>query len=96
MAGAVLLSLPMVPGILDGGIASSTALTRFLGALLLCWVGGAVVTGVIDRYADSARRQEIARTLTPGRQGTESTSIVDPIAPPDLPGGDHTAGDPPG
>jgi len=63
LAGAVVLCLPMVPGILHGAVGITTALVRFLIALVVCWVGGAVLTSLLDRYSEESRRAEIARAI---------------------------------
>jgi hypothetical protein len=63
VAGAVLVCSPMLPGVLDGAVATTTALERFLGALLVCWIAGALITSVLDRYADSADRRQLEREL---------------------------------
>jgi len=70
VAGAVLLCLPMVPGVLSGGIGAMTALTRFLIALLLCWIGGAVLTAVLSRYSEESRRAEIAKAIDAAQRAT--------------------------
>ncbi len=63
VAGAVLVCSPMLPGVLDGAVGTATALERFLGALLVCWVAGALITSVLDRYADSVDRRQLEREL---------------------------------
>jgi len=68
VAVAILLSLPMAPGILDGAISGTTALLRFLVALLLCWAGAALVGSVVRRYNEQARRAEVIRMLESARQ----------------------------
>jgi predicted lipid-binding transport protein (Tim44 family) len=57
LAAAVLISSPMIPGVLSGSISTETALIRFLIALLFCWAGGALVSKVIRDYAASKERQ---------------------------------------
>ncbi|MHB1503218.1 MAG: hypothetical protein ACYCS4_03895 [Acidimicrobiales bacterium] len=44
------MSAPMVPGILSGAIGVTTALERYLIALVGCWVGGAIISGILTRY----------------------------------------------
>lgn len=68
VAVAILLSLPMAPDILDGAIAPTTALLRFLLALLLCWAGAAVVGTVLRRYSAESRRTELARMVEEARR----------------------------
>lgn len=63
VAAAVVVSLPMAPGILSGGIAPTSALIRFLVALIVCWVGGALVTSVFTRYTHAAQRAEVMRAV---------------------------------
>lgn len=78
---AVLLSTPMIPGILNGDIGASNALLRFLGALLLCWAAGWVLSVVVDRYAESARRAEILSTLESAIQQRDQASRTDGTTP---------------
>lgn len=68
VAIAILLSLPMAPGILDGAIAPTAALVRFLIALLLCWAGGALVGNVLRRYTEESRRAEVIRMVEEARR----------------------------
>lgn len=63
LAGAAVVSLPMVPGILSGSIGASTAALRFLIALVACWVLGAVLSWVVSTYSAQARRAEIMRLI---------------------------------
>jgi len=72
LAGAVLVSAPMVPGILDGGISPTAALVRFLGALVVSWAAGLLLVRVLGRYSEEVRRTEIIRAISESR-------------PPDLP-----------
>jgi hypothetical protein len=58
MAAAVAVCAPMVPGILNGSITTLTALVRFLGAIIVCWMLAAIVQAVLDRYEDAAFRRE--------------------------------------
>ena len=58
LAAAVVVCLPMVPDVLSGGISTTAALVRFLGAILVCWILASVVQAVLDRYADAATRRE--------------------------------------
>jgi len=88
LAAAVLVSSPMIPGLLDGGIAVSTVLLRFLGALVLCWVGGWALTLVIERYAESARRAEIVSTIEAAIQQRANANAA--------PSGDPSIGPPHG
>ncbi|MHB1486049.1 MAG: hypothetical protein ACYCS7_14075 [Acidimicrobiales bacterium] len=63
LVGAVVLSIPMMPGIISGAVSPFTALIRFLGAILLCWVAAWTVGHVLDRYYETARRAEIIASL---------------------------------
>ncbi len=78
LAAAVALCLPMVPGILNGGIGAMTALVRFLIALLACWVAGALLSKVLTRYNEESRRAEIVRTIEAAqRSAAESAADAD-------------------
>lgn len=68
LAGAVLVSLPMVPDILHGDISPAAALVRFIGAILVCWVAGAVLSNVFGRYGEQARRAEIEAMIEEARR----------------------------
>ena len=68
VAIAILLSLPMAPGIIDGAIPPTDALLRFLVALLLVWGGAALVGNVMSRYSEQARRTEMVRLVERGQQ----------------------------
>lgn len=70
VAVAILLSLPMAPGIVDGSIPAASALLRFLVALLLVWGGTAVVATLLQRYAEQNRRAQLARMIEDARQRT--------------------------
>jgi Flp pilus assembly pilin Flp len=70
VAIAILLSLPMAPGVLDGAISAETALLRFLVALLLCWGSSALVGGVLRRYSEQSRRAHVLRIIEEARQRT--------------------------
>lgn len=63
LAGAVLLCLPMVPGILQGNVSPTTAILRLTGAIIICWVAGAILSRVLTRYGEESRRAEITRML---------------------------------
>jgi hypothetical protein len=68
VAGAVGICLPMVPGVLDGNVTAVTAGTRFLVAIVICWVAGSLLTGVIDRYSREARRSQAIKMLAAARR----------------------------
>ncbi|MGC8463043.1 MAG: hypothetical protein ACP5P9_05165 [Acidimicrobiales bacterium] len=99
VAGAVLVCSPMLPGVLDGAVSTTTALERFLGALVVCWVAGALITSVLDRYADSVDRRQLERELArrtgvpPGHPVAGGpTSASGPSASPDNPTSASSAG----
>jgi len=67
LAGSVAICLPMVPGILSGNVTVIAAGTRFLIAIVICWVGGSLLTSVIDRYSAEARRTQAIKMLAAAR-----------------------------
>jgi hypothetical protein len=81
LAAAVVVCLPMVPGVLSGGIDTTTALVRFLGAILVCWVLAAIVQSVIDRYADAAARREYEVQMARVRAQNRTQIPPDPERP---------------
>jgi hypothetical protein len=72
LAAAVAVCLPMVPGILNGAISPMAALIRLLVALLICWAGGAVLTTMLTRYSEQARRAQILRMIERAREQVSS------------------------
>jgi len=70
LAGAVAICLPMVPGILSGNVTVISAGTRFLVAIIICWVGGALLTSVVDRYTAEARRNQALKMLAAARRNS--------------------------
>ncbi len=68
LAGAVAICLPMVPGVLDGNVTAVTAGTRFLVAIVVCWIAGSLLTGIIDRYSREARRTQALKMLAAARR----------------------------
>jgi hypothetical protein len=83
LAGALALCLPMVPGVLNGNISTISAGTRFLIAIVVCWVAGSMLTGLVDRYSREARRLQALRMLAaahqnpPRREGNEPSPAAD-------------------
>ncbi len=71
VVAAIVVSSPMAPGIIDGAISATTAVTRFLIALVVCAAGGEVLQRVVSGYADQARRTQILRQLAEARQLAE-------------------------
>jgi len=63
LAGAVAICLPMVPGVLNGNIPAISAGTRFLVAVVICWVAGSFLTNIVDRYSREARRAQALKML---------------------------------
>jgi len=50
LAAALVVCLPMLPGVLSGSISIFRALVFFLIALLGCWAGGAILSAVLRSY----------------------------------------------
>lgn len=67
VAAAIVLCLPSLPSVLDGGLSPSSAIIRFAVAIALCWAAGAVIERVYDTYSRQARQTEIRRTLEAAR-----------------------------
>jgi hypothetical protein len=63
LAGAVAICLPMAPGVLNGNIPAISAGTRFLVAIIICWIAGSFLTNIIDRYSREARRAQALKML---------------------------------
>ncbi len=96
IVGAILLSTPMIPGILSGDIGSSSILLRFLGALLVCWAAGSLLTMVVDRYAEAARRAEVMAMFESAHaQGEGARAPYTERTRPDYQGGGHVDLEPP-
>jgi hypothetical protein len=72
LAGAVAICLPMVPGVLNGNIGPVSAGTRFAIAIIICWIAGSMLTGVIDRYARESRRNQALKMLAASRRAMTS------------------------
>lgn len=64
IAGAVAVSFPMVPGILNGDISGAVAAERFLIALIGCWILGSVISWVLHTYSQQATRAELNRLVS--------------------------------
>ena len=67
-AAAVAICLPMVPGVLNGNITAVTAGTRLLVAIVICWVGGSILTSIIDRYSVESRRSHVMKMLASAKR----------------------------
>jgi acyl-CoA synthetase (AMP-forming)/AMP-acid ligase II len=76
IAGAVTVSLPMVPGILNGDISSAAGGERFLIALIGCWILGSVLSWVTTTYSEQSRRAELMRLTQPRQLPTSSDPNV--------------------
>lgn len=64
IAGAVAVSLPMAPGILNGDISGAVAGERFLIALIGCWILGSLISWVLSTYSQQATRAELNRLVS--------------------------------
>jgi hypothetical protein len=58
----------MVPGLLAGQISATTAAERFLVAIVVCWIFGAILSWVITTYSEQARRAQLMRMINESRQ----------------------------
>jgi len=82
LAGAVAICLPMVPGLLNGNITAVSAGTRFLIAIIVCWVGGSILTSLIDRYTRESRRSQALKMLSAARRSLPGSDNGPPAGPP--------------
>jgi len=78
VAIAIFLSLPMAPGVIDGGIPVVDALLRFLGALLLSWAAVAVFEWIGRVYG--RRRLDTVHPL-PTVTEEPAPTMVNPVVP---------------
>lgn len=67
LLAAIVLSLPMLPSILNGGISVASGCIRFAIAIALCWAAGAVIERVYDTYSRQARQTQIRRSIEEAR-----------------------------
>lgn len=67
LLAAIVLSLPMLPSILNGGISVASGCIRFAIAIALCWAAGAVIERVYDTYSRQARQAQIRRSIEEAR-----------------------------
>ncbi|MGH9082842.1 MAG: hypothetical protein ACRDY3_13360 [Acidimicrobiales bacterium] len=67
VAAAIVLCLPSLPSVLDGGLSPAGAFLRFAVAIALCWAAGAVIERVLDTYSRQARQAEIRRAVEQAR-----------------------------
>jgi len=63
LAAATLVSTPMLPGLIDGGISPLSALVRFLIALVACWMAGSILSRLITAYTNQVRKAAIAKQI---------------------------------
>lgn len=71
LLAALVLSLPMLPSILDGGISLASGCIRFAVAIALCWAAGAVIERVYDTYSRQARQAQIRKAIEDARARIE-------------------------
>ncbi len=74
LAAAVLICSPMLPGLFSGSLSVTTALIRFLIALIGCWIAGSVITGIFHAYA-RAQEEESTGSLM------EDTALMEGAGP---------------
>lgn len=67
LAAATAVCLPMVPGLLAGQITAASGAERFLIALVVCWLLGAVLSWVLTTYSEQARRAQVVRMIETDR-----------------------------
>jgi hypothetical protein len=71
LGASVLVSLPIVPGVLDGAISPTDALVRYLGALVVCWMGGSLIGSILAKYTKISRRKDVIKAIEIARQQQE-------------------------
>jgi hypothetical protein len=81
VAGAIVLCLPSLPSVLDGGLSPAAALVRFGIALALCWAAGAMIERVVDTYSRQARRAELRRAVEQARARFAPARAADEAPP---------------
>ena len=67
VAAAIVLCLPSLPSVLNGGLSPAAAFLRFAVAIALCWAGAAIIERVLDTYSRQARQAEIRRAVEEAR-----------------------------
>jgi membrane protein implicated in regulation of membrane protease activity len=82
VGGAVVLCLPMLPGILSGALTTVPALERFLLALIVSWIAATLLSRVVTRYSNEARQAEIVKQLTEARGASSEPIHPDRVIPP--------------
>lgn len=76
LLGALLLSIPALTQAFSGGMTATSALVRFLIALMLCWGFGALIERLVDSYSRQARQNELARRMQQLAAARQSTAAV--------------------
>lgn len=71
LLAAIVVSLPMLPSILNGGISVASGCIRFAIAIALCWAAGAVIERVYDTYSRQARQAQIRKSIEEARARME-------------------------
>lgn len=71
LLAAIVVSLPMLPSILSGGISVASGCIRFAIAIALCWAAGAVIERVYDTYSRQARQAQIRKSIEEARARME-------------------------
>lgn len=71
LLAALVLSLPMLPSIMSGGISVASGFLRFGVAIALCWAAGAVIERVYDTYSRQARQTQIRKAIDEARARME-------------------------
>ena len=71
LLAAIVVSLPMLPSILNGGISVASGCIRFAIAIALCWAAGAVIARVYDTYSRQARQAQIRKSIEEARARME-------------------------
>lgn len=74
LLAALVLSLPMLPSVMDGGISVASGFLRFAVALALCWAAGAVIERVYDTYSRQARQTQIHRAVEEARTRLDASA----------------------
>ncbi len=89
VAAAIVLCLPSLPGLVDGGLSPVAIAVRFALALALSWGAGALIERVLDAYSRQVRQAETLRMIEEAR-GRAQAAGIDPWpgvpAPPPAPG----------
>jgi hypothetical protein len=52
--------------------------TRFAIAIIICWIAGSMLTGVIDRYARESRRNQALKMLAASRRSMTGSDVNGP------------------